>query len=47
MEATEHNDYLDTATGFYNNLYFEKTLDSYLKEFSETEEKLGLSYKDR
>lgn len=42
MEATAHNDYIDTATGFYNNLYFEKTLGSYLKEFNETEEKLGL-----
>jgi len=44
MEATEHNDYVDIATGFYNNLYFEKTLNTYLKEFSETEEKLGLFF---
>lgn len=42
MEATQHNDYLDTATGFYNNLYFEKNLNTYLNEFEKTEEKLGL-----
>lgn len=42
MEATQHKDYLDAATGFYNKLYFEKTLDTYLTEFTETEEKLGL-----
>lgn len=42
MEATEHTDYLDAETGFYNNLYFEKTLNTYLTEFAETEEKLGL-----
>ena len=42
MEATEHKDYVDTQTGFYNNLYFDKTLETYLTEFEETEEKLGL-----
>ncbi len=42
MEATQHDDYVDASTGFYNNLYFEKTLKSYLAEFSQTEEKLGL-----
>ena len=46
MEATQHNDYLDMSTGFYNNLYFKKTLDSYLTEFNETDEKLGLFYID-
>lgn len=44
MEATRHNDYLDRATGFYNRVYFEKTLDTYLKEFNETEDKLGLFF---
>lgn len=42
MEATEHTDYVDAETGFYNDLYFEKTLSTYLTEFAETEEKLGL-----
>lgn len=42
MEATEHKDYVDTQTGFYNKLYFDKTLETYLTEFSETEERLGL-----
>jgi len=42
MEATEHDDYIDAPTGFYNNFYFEKTLKTYLTEFEETEEKLGL-----
>lgn len=42
MEATEHHDYIDAPTGFYNKLYFEKTLNTYLTEFTETEEKLGL-----
>lgn len=44
MEATQHNDYLDVDTGFYNTLYFEKTLKTYLNEFTETEEKLGLFF---
>ena len=46
IEATHHNDYTDSATGFYNHLYFEKTLNSYLSEFNVHEKKLGIFFID-
>lgn len=42
MNATKHLDYTDLATGLSNQLYFEKTLETYLNEFKMTEEHLGL-----
>lgn len=46
IEATHHTDYTDRSTGFYNHLYFEKTLNSYLCEFNVHDKNLGIFFVD-
>ena len=44
IEATHHDDYTDVITGRYNNLFFHKTLKSYLTEFNQADQTLGFIF---